>query len=363
MVFSFEERGEHKVREVTVLVCVRTSLAAGTVASCAERLGVAAAVRTAVSAAEAMARLAEQPADVVLADTALTRPDSVAFTRRVLAHAPHATLVLFGPENRQVAAAAVAAGARGVIRGTDQDLVSVVAKALLLVLPAGTPAPTAPGTATGASGPGLPGFRAGVPVSRPGAPSSHPGVAASQPGELDPHAGRPANGGPANRGPGPHPGGPANGGPGSHPGRADVAGWASGPGGPGGPGAPAGPAGPGAPDGSGGAGGPDGTGGAPITVVPVQRSDLPRGYPGSPPHNGYQGGLPPGAPSRRTSLTERELQVLRGMADGKSNAEIGRELFVSEDTVKTHARRLFRKLGARDRAHAVAAGFRAGLVA
>ena len=50
------------------------------------------------------------------------------------------------------------------------------------------------------------------------------------------------------------------------------------------------------------------------------------------------------------------------MADGKSNAEIGRELFVSEDTVKTHARRLFRKLGARDRAHAVAAGFRAGLV-
>jgi DNA-binding NarL/FixJ family response regulator len=67
--------------------------------------------------------------------------------------------------------------------------------------------------------------------------------------------------------------------------------------------------------------------------------------------------------TRRLTLTERELQVLRGMADGKSNAEIGRELFVSEDTVKTHARRLFRKLGARDRAHAVAAGFRAGLVA
>jgi DNA-binding NarL/FixJ family response regulator len=68
------------------------------------------------------------------------------------------------------------------------------------------------------------------------------------------------------------------------------------------------------------------------------------------------------APRRRVELTERELQVLRGMADGKSNAEIGRELFVSEDTVKTHARRLFRKLGARDRAHAVAAAFRAGLV-
>ena len=62
-------------------------------------------------------------------------------------------------------------------------------------------------------------------------------------------------------------------------------------------------------------------------------------------------------------LTERELQVLRGMADGRSNAEIGKELFVSEDTVKTHARRLFRKLGARDRAQAVALGFRRGFVA
>ena len=65
----------------------------------------------------------------------------------------------------------------------------------------------------------------------------------------------------------------------------------------------------------------------------------------------------------RCTLTEREAQVLRAMADGKSNAEIGRELYLSEDTVKTHARRIFRKLGARDRAHAVAAGFRAGLVA
>lgn len=62
-------------------------------------------------------------------------------------------------------------------------------------------------------------------------------------------------------------------------------------------------------------------------------------------------------------LTERELQVLRGMSQGQSNAEIGKELFLSEDTVKTHARRLFRKLGARDRAQAVAIGFRRGLVA
>jgi DNA-binding NarL/FixJ family response regulator len=62
------------------------------------------------------------------------------------------------------------------------------------------------------------------------------------------------------------------------------------------------------------------------------------------------------------SLSERELQVLSGMSRGRSNAEIGRELYLSEDTVKTHARRLFRKLGAADRAHAVAVGFRWGMV-
>lgn len=61
-------------------------------------------------------------------------------------------------------------------------------------------------------------------------------------------------------------------------------------------------------------------------------------------------------------LSEREMQALVGMASGKSNREIGRELFISEDTVKTHARRLFRKLGARDRAHAVATGLRLGLI-
>ena len=65
---------------------------------------------------------------------------------------------------------------------------------------------------------------------------------------------------------------------------------------------------------------------------------------------------------RSAQLTERELQVLTGMSQGKSNAEIGRELFLSEDTVKTHARRLFRKMGVTDRAQAVASGFRRGLV-
>ncbi len=54
------------------------------------------------------------------------------------------------------------------------------------------------------------------------------------------------------------------------------------------------------------------------------------------------------------SLSVREMQVLTGMSQGKSNAQIGRELYLSEDTIKTHARRLFRKLGAKDRAEAVA---------
>jgi DNA-binding NarL/FixJ family response regulator len=67
-------------------------------------------------------------------------------------------------------------------------------------------------------------------------------------------------------------------------------------------------------------------------------------------------------PGAATDLTEREMQVLRGMSQGKSNGQVGRELFLSEDTVKTHARRLFRKLSAADRAQAVAQGFRRGLV-
>ena len=68
------------------------------------------------------------------------------------------------------------------------------------------------------------------------------------------------------------------------------------------------------------------------------------------------------APPKAFELTEREMQVLRGMASGKSNAQIGRDLYLSEDTIKTHARRLFRKMRVNDRAQAVASGFRHGLV-
>lgn len=227
----------------SALVCVRTPVAAQSIASCASRLGVTT-VRTAVSEAEALAQLGRHPAELILADVVVVRPDTVGFTRRVLALAPAAVLVLFGAEDPDVAQAAVAAGARGLIRAGDHDVVTTVAKALLLI-----------------------GSRAPAPAG---------------------------NGGGSRR--------PA--------GTALIGGG------------PAGPAGP---------------------VVPAQRVDTPD---------------PEGV--RHAALTERELQVLRGMAEGKSNAEIGRDLYVSEDTVKTHARRLFRKLKARDRAHAVAVGFRAG---
>jgi DNA-binding NarL/FixJ family response regulator len=250
----------------SALVCVRTPLAAQSIASCASRLGVVT-IRTATSAREALARLTERPAELILVDTALTRPDTVGFTRRALDLAPGAVLVLFGPEDPQVVAAARGAGARGLVRGGEQDLVATVTKALLLI---NAPPPTRPPVATKATN--------GVSHVSPTSPAPTP--------ITGPPAARPAPSGPS-RAPG------------------QVS--------------PAGPT---------------------PAMVPAQRADAER--------------------VRRVVLTERELQVLRGMAEGKSNAEIGRELYVSEDTVKTHARRLFRKLRARDRAHAVAVGFRSG---
>jgi DNA-binding NarL/FixJ family response regulator len=235
----------------SILVCVRTPLAAQAVASCAARLGLGEVIHTAIAAADALARLAETNPDVVLADTSAVRPDAIGFTRRVLERVPDAVIVFFGPEDPATAQAAVAAGARGVIRGGEhEELVASVAKALMLLL---RPA------------------RAAVPLQR------------SESGEAE---------------------------------EADA------------------------------------TEATPTTV-------LGEAVLGDGRDAGAEVVL---EETRQLALTERELQVLRGMADGKSNAEIGRELFVSEDTVKTHARRLFRKLSARDRAHAVAAAFRAGLV-
>ncbi len=60
--------------------------------------------------------------------------------------------------------------------------------------------------------------------------------------------------------------------------------------------------------------------------------------------------------------TARELDVLRGVARGLTNAEIGRELFIGEATVKTHLMRVFAKLGVDDRTRAVMVAVERGLL-
>src|SRR5262245_13286510 len=299
------------MRVLTVLACVRTPDAARAVAVCADRLGVSASVRTAVTSVAALARLAERPADLVSVDGPLTRPDPVGFVRRAMAYAPRATLVVYGPPEPTVASALVSAGAPGVIRGGDTDLVTAVTKTVLLLglTEAGLPAVERIGR--GENG------RVARVETTVGAPAmarrDRPNVAVAPTADRTSHPLDVRNGGPGFAG--------ARAIPAAAP--VDVASMSIRP-----------------------ALASVGASRAAVaaTLVPQQRMDLPTGGP------------------RPPALTERELQVLRGMADGKSNAEIGRELFVSEDTVKTHARRLFRKLGARDRAHAVASGFRTGLV-
>jgi DNA-binding NarL/FixJ family response regulator len=68
------------------------------------------------------------------------------------------------------------------------------------------------------------------------------------------------------------------------------------------------------------------------------------------------------APAVPDVLTDRELEVLRLVAAGTTNKEAARALFISEATVKTHLLHLYAKLGVRDRAAAVAAAYKSGLL-
>ncbi len=80
------------------------------------------------------------------------------------------------------------------------------------------------------------------------------------------------------------------------------------------------------------------------------------------PEPATEDGQPNAAQAMVAELTEREREVLLLMARGRSNTEIGRDLFVAEATVKTHVGRILAKLGARDRVQAVVTAYEAGLV-
>jgi two-component system, NarL family, nitrate/nitrite response regulator NarL len=70
----------------------------------------------------------------------------------------------------------------------------------------------------------------------------------------------------------------------------------------------------------------------------------------------------PAASESRPPMTNREREVLRLLASGKTQVEIANELFISPHTVATHIQRILEKLGSHSRAEAVALAFRLGLV-
>jgi DNA-binding NarL/FixJ family response regulator len=70
----------------------------------------------------------------------------------------------------------------------------------------------------------------------------------------------------------------------------------------------------------------------------------------------------PAPPQELDELTTREREIFRLVASGLSNAEIGKELYIGETTVKTHVTHVFQKLNVRDRVQAVVLAYQTGLV-
>ena len=66
--------------------------------------------------------------------------------------------------------------------------------------------------------------------------------------------------------------------------------------------------------------------------------------------------------ARELQLSERELDVIRLLCDGRSNREVAQELFIAEPTVKSHIGRIMTKMGVRDRVQVVITAYRKGLV-
>jgi len=62
------------------------------------------------------------------------------------------------------------------------------------------------------------------------------------------------------------------------------------------------------------------------------------------------------------ALTPREVEVLKYLAEGNRNKDIGERLFISEETVKVHIKHIMEKLGANDRTQAVAIAVRRGII-
>ena len=73
-------------------------------------------------------------------------------------------------------------------------------------------------------------------------------------------------------------------------------------------------------------------------------------------------GGPAGHGLADANLTDREADVLRLIARGRSNAEIAADLFLGVETIKTHVRNILAKLGARDRVQAVIAAYESGFI-